>query len=64
MEQKKEFNVDEALAKLEKISDRLSDKNITLEESVKLYNEGVKLAELCQKHLKGVETKLKILNEE
>lgn len=57
-----EFNVDEALARLEEINDMLSDKDIPLNESIKLYNEGTKLAGICQKHLEGVAKELKIIN--
>ena len=63
MEEKKEFNVDEGLKKLEEINRKLSAKDITLEESLKLYNEGVKLAEECRENLEGVEKELKIIND-
>lgn len=58
-----EFNIDEALARLEEINNRISDKNLPLNESIKLYTEGTQLAEECKKHLEGVRTELKILNE-
>ena len=63
MEEKKEFNVDEGLKKLEEINRKLSEKDITLEESLKLYNEGVKLAQACRENLEGVEKELKIIND-
>ena len=63
MEDKKEFNVDEGLKKLEEINRKLSEKDITLEESLKLYNEGVKLAQACRENLEGVEKELKIIND-
>ena len=63
MAKKNEFNVDEALEKLEEINNKLSDKDISLDESIKLYNEGTKLATQCKEHLEGVEKQLQIVNE-
>lgn len=59
----KEFNVDEALNKLEEINKKLSDKDIRLEDSIKLYNEGTTLAAQCKEQLQGIEKKLEIINE-
>ena len=57
------FNVDEALKRLEDINSRLSDKDIELNESIELYKEGTLLASKCRDKLKGIEKELKILNE-
>lgn len=59
----KDFNIDEALGRLEEINNKLSDKNVSLDESIKLYNEGSELAKKCQEHLEGVETQQQILND-
>ena len=56
------FNIDEALNKLEEINEKLSEKDISLDDSIRLYNEGTVLAAKCQEHLKGVEQTLKIVN--
>ena len=63
MSEKNDFNIDEALEKLEEINKLLSDKDITLDDSLKLYNEGTTLAKKCQEHLVGVEKQLQIVNE-
>lgn len=63
MSEKNDFNIDEALEKLEEINKQLSDKDITLDDSLKLYNEGTTLAKKCQEHLVGVEKQLQIVNE-
>ena len=63
MDENKEFNVDEALERLDEINEKLSNSNASLDESIKLYNEGVELAKKCQEHLAGVETQLQILND-
>ena len=62
MENKEKFNVDEALKKLEEINTKLSGKDILLDEALKLYQEGSKLAAQCKEHLEGVEKELQILN--
>lgn len=63
MEEQERFNVDEGLKKLEEINRKLADQNITLEESIRLYQEGTQLAVQCRQHLEGVEKKLQIINE-
>lgn len=60
---KEEFNVDEALNRLEEINKKLADKDIELNESIVLYKEGTILATRCQEHLVGVEKVLKTINE-
>lgn len=62
MEENGKFNVDEGLKRLEEINRKLSEKDITLEESIRLYNEGTELAARCKEHLEGVEKKLQIVN--
>lgn len=57
------FNVDEALNKLEEINRRLSDKNIELKEALELYKQGAELSAKCKEELVGVETELKVINE-
>jgi len=56
------FNVDEGLKRLEEINQKLAESGITLEESIRLYNEGTQLAAKCQEHLEDVEKELKIVN--
>lgn len=42
---------EEALNKLAEINEKLSAEDISLEDSVKLFKEGVELTKLCQKKL-------------
>ena len=63
MSEKNDFNIDEALEKLEEINKQLSEKDITLDDSLNLYNEGTVLVKKCQEHLVGVEKQLQIVNE-
>ena len=57
-----DFDVDEALERLENINSRLAGGEMPLSESIDLYKEGVLLAEQCRKHLEGVEQELQIVN--
>jgi len=61
MENEKKFSIEEALASLEKINEQLAGKDITLDESIRLYQEGTKIAAKCREELKGVEQQLEIL---
>lgn len=63
MEENKDFNVDDALNRLDEINQKLAAKDITLKDSLELYKEGTRLAAQCQEHLMGVEKELQILEE-
>lgn len=49
---------EEALTKLEAIVEKLDDEDITLEQSVELYEEGLKLSRICSKTLENAELKI------
>ena len=55
---KKNLNFEDSLAKLEGIVDALEDNDVSLEESVKKFEEGIKLVKDCQKQLKEAELKV------
>ena len=55
---KKDIKFEEALEKLAKINEKLESDEISLEDSVKLFKEGLELSKLCQKKLD--EAKLEI----
>lgn len=48
---RKDMKFDEALAKLSEINEKLSAEDVSLEDSVKLFKEGVELTKFCQKKL-------------
>ena len=52
---------EEDLKKLQKIVEELSSGKITLGESLKKYEEGIKLAESCSKELQEAERKVELL---
>lgn len=48
---KKEIKFEDALKKLSEINEKLSAEDISLEESVNLFKEGIELTKFCQKKL-------------
>ncbi|MBL7033752.1 MAG: exodeoxyribonuclease VII small subunit [Candidatus Delongbacteria bacterium] len=52
---------EEAMLRLEEVVDRLDGGDIPLEETIKLYKEGMEMYEFCQKKLQLVEGELKLL---
>lgn len=58
MSKKKENSFEESLNRLQEISDALESGEVGLEESIKLYEEGINLAKLCFSTLKDAELKV------
>lgn len=56
-----EIKFESALEKLEQIVDKLESGDTGLDESLKLYEEGVKLLKFCSSKLDEVEKKIEIL---
>jgi exonuclease VII small subunit len=56
--------IEENMARLNEINSLMSDSSIKLEESFKLYKEGVELVEKCKKQLADVEKEIVILEEQ
>ena len=52
------------LTELEKVVERLEQGDLSLEESVKLFEEGVKLSASCKQELEAAEGKVQILMEQ
>jgi len=59
MSKEKDNNFEANLKKLELIVDKLESGDIGLEESVKLYEEGMKIKKICDKKLKDIEMQIK-----
>lgn len=59
-----ELRFEEALKKLESIVDGLEQGKISLEESLKKYEEGIKLARYCSEKLDEAEKKIEILTKD
>jgi len=63
MAAKKSFPFEESITKLEALVERMEDGNLSLEESLKTFEEGIKLTRECQQALKTAEQKVKLLIE-
>lgn len=59
----KQANLEESFVKLDEIISTLEKGDVSLEESFKLYNEGIKLVKNCNSQLDKVEKQIIILNE-
>ena len=57
----KEPTFEEALKKLENVVAKLESGEIMLEESIRLFEEGMKLSSLCQKRLDDADRKIEML---
>ena len=58
MNKKKENNFESALKRLEEISDLLENEDTPLEDSIKLFEEGIELKEFCEEKLKSAKLKI------
>ena len=61
---KNENNFEQNLTRLEEISELLESENLGLDESIALYEEGIKLSKLCISKLKKAELKITKLKNE
>ena len=64
MAEKKTDNFEDALKELEKIVTQLESDELSLEQSLKSFEKGIKLTRQCQKQLKDAELKVQKLIEE
>ena len=58
MNKKKENNFESALNRLEEISDLLENEDTPLEDSIKLFEEGIELKDFCEEKLKSAKLKI------
>jgi len=58
---KKAASFEQSLKRLEEIVDKLEGEELALEDSLKLFEEGVKLAEACSRRLDDAEKKVTLL---
>lgn len=61
MKEKKEVSFENAMKKLETIVESLESGEISLETALKQYEEGVWMADLCQKRLTEAQKKVEVL---
>jgi len=53
------LSYEEAFERLQEISQLLEDGNVSLDDSIKYYEQGVLLKDFCEKKLKDAEMKIK-----
>ena len=58
MNKKNDKNFESALKRLEEISDLLESEDTLLEDSIKLFEEGIDLKEYCEEKLKSAKIKI------
>lgn len=58
------LSIEETFVKLDEIIERLESEDVSLEESFRLYTEGMELAALCNSSIEEVEKKVMALNSE
>ena len=51
------------MSKLEEIVQKLNEGNVGLDESITLYEQGIKLAKQCSTKLKQAKQKIELINE-
>ena len=59
-----QFRVEEAFDRIEALLEKLQDKDVTLEESFGLYQEGMGLLKLCNENIDHVEKQMLQIDEE
>ena len=57
----KSLNFEEALKRLEEIVSCLEEADLSLDDSLKFFEEGMKLSSLCQKKLSAAQRKVEVL---
>ncbi|ABA58496.1 exodeoxyribonuclease VII small subunit [Nitrosococcus oceani] len=63
MPKRNKLDFESALAELETLVSRMEQGEVSLEESLRLYERGVKLSQLCQETLRDAEQKVQILQQ-
>ena len=58
-----ELAFEEAMEKLEEISEKLSNENVPLDEAIALYEQGVEYYDICKNKLNDAERRINIIEE-
>ena len=64
MKTNNELDIDMSFKKLDKIIEDISKDNISIEKSIKLYEEGTKILKGLKKSIDKVEKRIEVLSEE
>ena len=63
-EEKKELTIEESFDELDRMVERLEGEELSLEESFRLYESGMKLLKSVSEKVYQVEQKIRLINEE
>lgn len=58
-----EKTLEEAFSELDELIQTMEEKNLPLEDTFKLYKEGISLVEFCSKKIEKVECDIKVVNQ-
>lgn len=58
---KKEIKFEEAIQRLEEIAEAMESKSLSLEDSIKMFQEGMDIAKLCNQKLDEAEKRVNII---
>lgn len=61
MSEKKELNFEELIEKLENITNKLEKEQLSLDDSVKLFEEGMRISKECNTKLEDAEKRITVL---
>ena len=61
MSQKK-ATIEELIARLEEITGEMENPDTGIDKSIKLYEEGLKIADICRKRLQDARQKIEVIN--
>ena len=64
MANKKELNIEDIYDKLDGLIEQMDNDDISLEDSFKLYNEGLSLVKECNEKIEKVEKDIEVLENE
>ena len=64
MSKKERPSFEDALTRLEEIVSELEDESISLEDSIKLYEEGIELSKICTETLEQAELRIQKVHEQ
>ena len=64
MAARKNFPFEESIARLESLVEQMEGGDLSLEDSLKTFEEGIRLTRECQQALKSAEQKVRLLIEE
>ncbi len=63
MSEENNMTVEEAFEELDFVIEKLEDKDISLEDSFKVYNKGIELLKFCSEKIDTVEKKMMQIND-